>query len=99
MRRAHSRSVISLGNPPTPFTFLTLPSLQVPQAHSSSYSSTSDPSIEEESVHKFEADDKELVEEEDGGGEERQQWSNPIEFLLREELELMMTNLPHDFTN
>ena len=75
-----------------------MPSLQVSQPHSSSYSSTSDPSIEEEeSVDKFDADDKELVENENGG-EERQQWSNPIEFLLREELDAM-TNLLNDYNN
>ena len=34
-------------------------------------------------MDKFDADDKELVEDENGG-EERQQWSNPIEFLLRD---------------
>ena len=83
-----------------------LPSLQVSQANASSYSSTSDPesqdssqdsvaSIEEESVGNSLADnnDKTPIVEEDGG-EERQQWSNPIEFLLREELE-SMTDLPH----
>ena len=48
-------------------------------------------------MHKFEADDQELVEEEDGG-EERQQWSNPIEFLLREDLD-SMTSLPYDLNN
>ena len=87
-----------------------LPSLQVSQANASSYSSTSDPesqdssqdsvaSIEEESVGNSLADnnDKTPIVEEDGG-EERQQWSNPIEFLLREELDAM-TNLIHDYNN
>ena len=48
-------------------------------------------------MDKFDADDKELVEDENGG-EERQQWSNPIEFLLREELDAM-TNLIPDYNN